>query len=130
MSEVVQKRARGDALRAAGHPRVQPIRAAVEDVVNVLAVDDRPDGLLALRAALASPDYNLVTASSGAEALSYLLDQESAVILLDVQMPVMDGFETAKMIRSYRASRETPIIFITAISKDQAHMHRGYELGA
>jgi signal transduction histidine kinase len=105
-------------------------RVLAADVVNVLAVDDRPAGLLALRAVLESPHYNVVTVPSGAEALSFLLENECAVILLDVQMPVMDGFETARLIRSHRPSQDTPIIFITAISKSQTHMHRGYELGA
>jgi two-component system, sensor histidine kinase len=105
-------------------------RLMAADAVNVLAVDDRPDGLLALRAVLESPHYNVVTVPSGAEALAFLLEHECAVILLDVQMPVMDGFETARLIRSHRPSQDTPIIFITAISKGQTHMHRGYELGA
>ena len=71
--------------------------------IRVLAVDDRPDNLLAIEAALKSPDYELVKVGSGPEALRYLLDNECALILLDVQMPDMDGFETASLIRTARA---------------------------
>src|SRR5438093_7204704 len=83
---------------------------------NILLVDDRADKLLALEAILSSLDENLVKARSGKEALRELLRQEFAVILLDVSMPVMDGFETAAMIRKRANSEHTPIIFITSIS--------------
>jgi signal transduction histidine kinase len=98
--------------------------------VDILLVDDRDYGLMAMEAVLDSPDYNLVKASSGQEALAQLYDHDFAVILLDVQMPVMDGFETAKLIRQYKPTHETPIIFITAINKDSHHISRGYESGA
>ena len=98
--------------------------------VNVLLVDDRPENLLALEAILNSPSYNLVQASSGTEALRCLLNQDFAVILLDVQMPGMDGFETATLIRSRDRSRSTPIIFITAFSSNDTHVFKGYSLGA
>ncbi len=98
--------------------------------VDILLVDDREDGLLALEAVLDSPEYNLVKVSSGKEALTTLIRHDFAVILLDVQMPVMDGFETAHLIRRYSPYREVPIIFITAINKDAHHIARGYESGA
>src|ERR687885_454098 len=98
--------------------------------VNVLLVDDRPENLLALEAILNSPSYNLVQANSGTEALRCLLNQDFAVILLDVQMPGMDGFETATLIRQRARSAHTPIIFITAINRSDNHVSRGYSLGA
>ncbi|MEG4112434.1 MULTISPECIES: response regulator [unclassified Microcoleus] len=98
--------------------------------VNVLLVDDRPENLVALEAILNSPSYHLVQASSGAEALRCLLNEDFAVILLDVQMPGMDGFETATLIRSRDRSRATPIIFITAFSSNDTHVFKGYSLGA
>ncbi|HEY8747142.1 MAG TPA: response regulator [Tepidisphaeraceae bacterium] len=96
---------------------------------NILLVDDKPDKLLALEVVLSDLDVNLVRASSGREALRYLLRDEFAVILLDVNMPSMDGFETAALIRQRRSSRDTPIIFITAFA-DEMHMARGYSVGA
>jgi len=98
--------------------------------INVLLVDDRLDGLLALEALLASPDLNLVKAASGQEALARLASNEFSVILLDVQMPGMDGFETARIIRHTDWCRETPIIFVTAISMEKSHVFQGYECGA
>ncbi|WP_445240936.1 hybrid sensor histidine kinase/response regulator [Microcoleus vaginatus] len=98
--------------------------------VNVLLVDDRPENLIALEAILNSPSYHLVQANSGAEALRCLLNEDFAVILLDVQMPGMDGFETATLIRSRDRSRATPIIFITAFSSNDTHVFKGYSLGA
>ena len=97
--------------------------------INVLLVDDKPDKLLALEVVLADLQVNLVRATSGREALRYLLKDEFAVILLDVNMPAMDGFETASLIRQRRSSQDTPIIFITAFA-DEMHMARGYSLGA
>jgi len=101
-----------------------------EDRVNVLIVDDRSENLVALEAILNNQSYNLVKANSGAEALRCLLHQDFAVILLDVQMPGMDGFETATMIRSRDRSRSTPIIFVTAFSSNDTHVFKGYSLGA
>src|SRR4051812_5398195 len=89
-----------------------------QDRVNVLLVDDRPDGLITLEAVLSSPDYRLFKASSGKEALSLVLDEDFAVIILDVQMPGMDGFETATYIKKRERSKHIPIIFVTAINKD------------
>ncbi|KGK87801.1 histidine kinase [Desulfosporosinus sp. HMP52] len=98
--------------------------------MKILIVDDRRDNLLALEAVLESPDYHLVLAMSGEEALKCLLKDDFAVILLDVQMPGMDGFETAKLIRARKKNEETPIIFITAIYQSTENITKGYSLGA
>jgi PAS domain S-box-containing protein len=98
--------------------------------VNILLVDDRADKLLALEAVLSSLGQNLVKARSGKEALKVLLKREFAVILLDVSMPVMDGFETASMIRQRSTSEHTPIIFVTSHNDSENHIARGYSLGA
>ncbi len=97
---------------------------------TILMVDDRPANLIALGAVLAPLECPLVSASSGEAALKHLLDAEFAVILLDVQMPGMDGFETAKLIRARERTRHIPIIFVTAINRDAAHVFRGYQEGA
>ncbi|MDQ2970026.1 MAG: response regulator [Acidobacteriota bacterium] len=97
--------------------------------VNILAVDDSPDKLLALSVVLAELHQNVVTATSGRDALRALLTDEFAVVLLDVNMPGMDGFETATLIRQRRTSEHTPIIFITSYG-DETHASRGYKLGA
>ncbi|WP_250124770.1 response regulator [Chroococcidiopsis sp. CCMEE 29] len=101
-----------------------------ESKVNVLLVDDHPQNLLALEAILDCLDQNLVKAHSGAEALRCLLNQDFAVILLDVQMPGMDGFETARLIRQRERSLHTPIIFLTAFSTSDTLVFKGYSLGA
>ncbi|MES2769803.1 MAG: response regulator [Bdellovibrionota bacterium] len=98
--------------------------------VDVLIVDDREDGLMALEAALCIPHINLVKAQSGEEALSYLDKYNFGVLLLDVQMPEMDGFELAEKIRKKEKYKFTPIIFVTAINKDDRYVYKGYELGA
>ncbi|MCM2532932.1 PAS domain S-box protein [Neobacillus pocheonensis] len=98
--------------------------------VNILMVDDHPENLLALEAVLLSPNYHLVSANSGKEALKCMLKQDFAVILLDVQMPGLNGFETAKLIKAREKTRHIPIIFITAISQDMEHVHQGYAAGA
>ncbi|MBB6634288.1 response regulator [Cohnella thailandensis] len=98
--------------------------------VNILAVDDRPENLLAIEAVLEGEPYRLVRAHSGPEALKCLLREEIAVILLDVQMPGMDGFETAGHIQAYDRSKHIPIIFITATSKEAKHFSAGYSAGA
>src|SRR4051812_43641063 len=103
--------------------------AAAEGKVNILLVDDRPDKLLALEAVLEDLGQNVVRAYSGREALRYVLAQEFAVILLDVNMPGMDGFETASLIRQRKSSEHVPIIFITAFG-DEMHAARGYSMGA
>ena len=99
-------------------------------MVKVLLVDDRPDGLITLEAVLGSPEYELYKASSGAEALTMVLEHDFAVIILDVQMPGMDGFETAHFIKRRERSKNIPIIFVTAINKDPFLVHKGYEAGA
>jgi PAS domain S-box-containing protein len=96
---------------------------------NLLLVDDRPENLLALEAVLDDMEFNIVTANSGKEALRCLLKQDFALILLDVEMPGLDGFETAELIRSRRKTRFTPIIFLTAINKTEQHVFRGYAVG-
>src|SRR5262245_46979681 len=100
-----------------------------EAKANILLVDDRRENLLALEGILRALDQNLVQATSGAQALKYLLRNEVAVILLDVEMPDMDGFQTAMMIREREKTRHTPIIFLTAISKSDVHVIQGYSLG-
>ena len=100
------------------------------DKVSILLVDDRPDKLLAHEALLGELGENLVRANSGMEALRCLLHQDFAVILLDVNMPVMDGFETAALIRQRPRSETTPIIFISAVNDTENHVSRGYSLGA
>ena len=98
--------------------------------VNVLIVDDDATKRFALRTILAPLDENVVEASSGAEALRQLLRNEFAVVLLDVRMPIMDGFETAQLIRQRPRSELTPIIFVTALDQAETDMGRGYNLGA
>jgi two-component system cell cycle response regulator len=97
---------------------------------NILLVDDRPENLLALESLLEGPDLNLVKATSGNEALGLTLKYDFALFLLDVQMPDMDGFETAELMRSSERTRPVPIIFVTAINKEQKHVFKGYESGA
>ena len=97
---------------------------------KILLVDDRPENLLALEAILEPLEQELVRAESGEEALRRLLHDEYAVILLDVQMPRLDGFGTAELIKQRERTRHVPIIFLTAISKDAENVFRGYETGA
>lgn len=97
--------------------------------VNILVVDDVPEKIVAIEATLAELGQNVVKAQSGREALRCLLKDDFAVILLDVNMPEMDGFETAALIRERRRSEHTPIIFITAFN-DDVQMAKGYSLGA
>jgi signal transduction histidine kinase/DNA-binding response OmpR family regulator len=106
------------------------INSQSEERVNILMVDDSPTNLLALEAILRGPDRNLIPISSGRDALRYLLDNEAAVVLLDVYMPGIDGLETAQLIRGRERSRDTPIIFLTANSTGVRHLSRGYSLGA
>lgn len=98
--------------------------------INILIVDDRPDNLFVLESLLENMNCNIIKAASGNEALSLMLDHDFALVLLDVQMPEMDGFETAELMRSNRRTRYIPIIFVTAISKEQRCIFKGYEVGA
>jgi PAS domain S-box-containing protein len=100
------------------------------DKVNILLVDDHVENLVALEALLTDLDQNLVRVESGIEALRLLLHNEFALIILDVDMPIINGFETAALIRQREKSRHTPIIFLTAINKAEQHVFKGYSLGA
>src|SRR5438094_28350 len=118
-----------------GGPAPQPgaggsVDPNLEQEVNILLVDDHPANLLALEAVLAGPGRKLVKAQSGREALRCLLNSDFAVILMDVKMPEMDGFETAALIHQRNRSRHTPIIFLTAFETNEVHMAKGYSLGA
>jgi signal transduction histidine kinase/ActR/RegA family two-component response regulator len=104
-------------------------RAQDNSVANILLVDDRPENLLSLKAILERPDYRLVTASSGEEALSLALRQPFAVALIDVAMPGMDGLEVAVHMKELERSRDIPIIFITAFGDDPQEIHRAYSAG-
>src|SRR6476646_5811735 len=97
--------------------------------VSILVVDDRRDKVLALEAVLEELGQNIVCAYSGREALRWVLQKDFAVILLDVNMPGMDGFETASLIRQKQSTQHTPIIFVTAYA-DEIQLARGYSLGA
>jgi signal transduction histidine kinase len=101
-----------------------------KEKVNILLVDDRPENLMALEGILAAPDYNLVKTLSGFGALELILEQDFALILLDVHMPVMDGFETARLIKQREKSRYIPIIFLTAVRGDEKFISEGYAAGA
>lgn len=98
--------------------------------VNILMVDDRDENLLALEAVLTSPQYRLIKAHSGVEALKWVLREEFAVILMDVQMPTLNGFDTVKMIREREKTQDVPIIFITALSQTIENVLFGYSVGA
>src|SRR3954467_141441 len=98
--------------------------------VDILIVDDRAENLLALEAILEPLHQRLVRASSGEQALRRLLERDFALILPGVQMPGMNGFETARLIKSRERSKYIPIIFLTAISKEEAYVFEGYSVGA
>src|SRR6266536_387178 len=99
-------------------------------MANILLVDDRPENLLALEAILEPLGQTFLYAHSGEDALRQLLHHDVAVILLDVQMPELDGFETASLIKQRERTSHVPIIFVTAISKDEEQVFRGYSAGA
>src|ERR1051325_1266108 len=106
------------------------LKEPAEEKVSILIVDDRQDKRLAYESILSDLQENIVCVRSGKEALRSLLKQDFAVILLDVNMPVMDGFETAAMIRQRPRSETTPIIFISAVNDTDTHVSRGYSIGA
>ena len=103
---------------------------AAQAAVDILVVDDSPSKLFAIETTLAPLGQNVVTARSGNEALRHLLSRDFATVILDVNMPGLDGFETARMIRSRPRSASTPIIFVSAVNMDEADASRGYSLGA
>ena len=98
--------------------------------VKILIVDDRPENLLVLENLIDEPDVELIKALSGDEALAHTLDHDFALVLLDVQMPQMDGYEVAELMRGNKSTRNIPIIFITAEQKEKAHIFKGYDSGA
>ncbi len=97
---------------------------------NILVVDDEPRSLVAMQQLLSGSDRNVVPVGSGKEALRQILKTQFAIVLLDIRMPEMDGFETAALIRKLRRSRHTPIVFLTAAADDAQSISRGYEVGA
>ena len=111
-------------------PADSSTKEPAEKKVSILIVDDRPDKLLGYETILDELNENVVRANSGKEALRCLLQQDFAVILLDVNMPGMDGFETAALIRQRQRSETTPIIFISAVNDTETHVSRGYSIGA
>jgi two-component system sensor histidine kinase/response regulator len=117
-------------MKAVTRQDLEPPAAEIGQPVKILLVDDQPENLLSAEAVLESLGQEVILAESGREALRQLLDHDFAVILLDVMMPEMDGFETAALIRQRERSRLTPIIFLTALGRSEEHMRRGYDLGA
>ena len=115
-------------MTALNHPGASSAPGAQEKA-NILVVDDLQEKHVVFRTILDELDQNVISARSGKEALRYILEKEFAVILLDVNMPDIDGLETAGLIRQYRKSAQTPIVFITAYV-DELQAKRGYELGA
>lgn len=97
---------------------------------KILLVDDKPENLITLEGILDNPELEIYTAGSGNEALGILLEHNFALVLLDVQMPGMDGFETAEIMQSNERTKQIPIIFVTAISKQRKHIFKGYQAGA
>ncbi len=98
--------------------------------INILVVDDRPENLVVMEGILEEPTLNIIKANSGAEALGCLLDLDIAIVLLDVQMPEMDGFETAELMKKSELTKDIPIIFVTAINYEKKSIVRGYDVGA
>ena len=107
-----------------------PPHVEATEPVKILLVDDQPENLLSASAVLESLGQELVLAESGRQALRHMLDHDFAVVVLDIMMPEMDGFETAALIRQRERSRLTPIIFLTALGRSEEHILRGYDLGA
>lgn len=97
---------------------------------TILLVDDYAPNLVSLEAVLGDPAWTLLKASSGMDALKLLLNHDVSLVLLDVQMPEMDGFEVAALMRNNPKTKNIPIIFVTAISKEQKYVHQGYKAGA
>lgn len=99
-------------------------------IQKVLLVDDQPANLVSLEAILEAEDRELIKASSGPEGLKALLKEDISLVLLDVQMPGMDGFEMAELMRQRKDTQSIPIIFVTAISKEKQYVFKGYQVGA
>ena len=97
---------------------------------KILLVDDEPANLVSLEAILEDEDLELLKAESGPEALKMLLNEDVSLVLLDVQMPEMDGFEVAELMRNRKNTQNIPIIFVTAISKEDQYVFKGYQVGA
>ncbi|GMK42787.1 hypothetical protein PCCS19_58470 [Paenibacillus sp. CCS19] len=109
---------------------IEKLNNGTPSQINVLIVDDRQENIIALEALLDNPRYRLYTANSGLEALRHVLSVNFTVILLDVQMPGMNGFETARLIKSREKSKHVPILFVTAISQAAENVKQGYSVGA
>jgi len=116
--------------RAGGAANDWAVPVELETTARVLIVDDRPENIVAVKSILDGPEFELLSARSGPEALGQLLTADVALILLDVFMPGMDGFETARLIRAREACRHIPIIFLTAAGSDLHMVERGYAVGA
>ena len=97
---------------------------------TILLVDDYAPNLISLEAVLTDPSWELLKASSGMDALKLLLNHDVSLVLLDVQMPEMDGFEVAAMMRKNKKTQNVPILFLTAISKEDKYIYKGYQAGA
>lgn len=108
--------------------RDQPV-STQRSVANILLVDDRPENIVSLRSILERPDYNLIAAQSGKEALELVLRHSFAVALIDIAMPIMNGFDVATHLKELRRSRDIPIIFVTAFGNDPEEIHRAYAAG-
>src|SRR5258706_1697399 len=120
----------GPTSRAAPHEPESGAVTLAASRAAILVVDDHPANLVALEAVLEPLGHELVKCSSGEEALRHVLAPDFALILLDVPMPGLDGFKTAQLIKDRQKSRDIPIIFITALSRDSTHVFRGYSHGA
>ena len=105
-----------------------PVKQGI--ITNILIVDDRPENLISLASFLEQDDRNIIKARSGNEALKISLENEIALILLDVQMPDMDGFEVARLLKENSKTKDISILFVTALSKDEKFTMQGYEEGA
>ena len=97
---------------------------------TILLVDDYAPNLISLEAVLGDPNWTLLKANSGMDALKLLLNHDVSLVLLDVQMPEMDGFEVANMMRKNKKTANVPIVFLTAISKEDKYIYKGYQAGA
>ena len=102
----------------------------MQDPINILIVDDEPKNLTVLESVLDDPAYRLVRATSAEEALLALLAEEFALLILDIRMPGMTGFELAKIIKERRKTARVPIIFLTAYYNEDQHVLEGYDAGA